>query len=76
MSDARFVRLDDRSVQGEVLKNIMRDLNAAHESGDMRAIITMYMDKNGDWNWSVSTLPSYTRAIGALEQMKFNLMGI
>ena len=68
------VKLDDRSLHGEVLKTMMDDLNAAVEKGEVRALMFMYMDTDGCWNFRRSILPSCTRAVGALEQMKYNLM--
>lgn len=68
------VKLDDRSLHGEVLTNMLKDLNEAAEAGEIRGLMLIWLDKDGCFNYRRSVLPSCSRAVGALEQMKFNLM--
>lgn len=73
-AENNVVKIDDHSIHGEVLAAIMKDLNEAVEKGEIRGLMIIWLDKDGYFNYQRSVLPSLTRAVGALETMKYNLM--
>jgi hypothetical protein len=68
------VRLDDKSMHGDCVSKMLAELNEAHAKGELRGLMVVWLGTDGYFNYAKSSLPSATRAIGALEQMKYNLM--
>jgi hypothetical protein len=68
------VKLDDKSLHGDCIDKMLKELNEAHAKGELRGLMVIYLGTDGYFNYAKSAMPSATRAIGALEQMKYNLL--
>jgi len=67
-------RLADKSIQGTSVQVVVDDIALAQKEEKIAAIMVCWLDHDGCWNFQRSAVPSCTRAIGALEQLKFNFL--
>ena len=52
---------------------LIRELDKCNKAGEVRSIMTVYFDKEGNISTHWSGIPSVTRAVGALERLKIAL---
>lgn len=69
-----ITKLADRAQQGLTTQKIVDQINEAHAAERISAIMVVYFDPDGFMNLGWSTQPSTTRAVGALEQLKHDLL--
>lgn len=69
-----MIREPVKLIHVESVDAMMKRLNELHTAGELRALMVTYFDSDGYVNNYWSGLPSTSRAVGALEMLKYEIL--
>lgn len=58
----------------ESVEKLIEALFEWHKAGEITSMMTVFFDKEGNVSTHWTKIPTFTRAIGALERLKFAIM--